>query len=135
MSFYRFLEHISDTRRKNEIPTESSQVEHSISAYSHNRSGCWDHNSTHPHFVMIRFLVVTETTSGTCLLLLFNRIAMSCLCNASLIHLACISGERYLAIKRPFAHITYVTESRLLASVCLWLASVRNSAHANFHGQ
>ena len=63
--------------------------------------------------LMIRFLVFTETTSGTCLLLLFNRIAMSYLCNASLIHLACISGERYLAIKRPFAHITYVTESRL----------------------
>ena len=40
-------------------------------------------------------------------------------------HLALISGERYLAMKHPFAYTTMVTEARLLAaSASAWLLSV-----------
>ena len=50
---------------------------------------------------------------------------MSCLLHASLYHLALISGERYIAMKHPFAYTTMVTEARLLAaSASAWLLSV-----------
>ncbi|XP_078352293.1 octopamine receptor beta-1R-like [Oculina patagonica] len=40
----------------------------------------------------------------------------------SLLHLALISGERYLAIKYPFIHSTFVTKRRLIvASILGWL--------------
>ncbi|CAH3156584.1 unnamed protein product, partial [Porites lobata] len=47
------------------------------------------------------------------------------LVSASLLHMVLLSGERYLAMKHPFAYITLVTEGRLLiASVLIWLLSV-----------
>ena len=56
---------------------------------------------------------------------IFVAIVMSCLVNVSLIHLALISGERYLAMKQPFLYITLVTEARLLlASAFAWILSV-----------
>ena len=69
--------------------------------------------------------LLDETSSGACSLQVFTRAAMSCLCDASLIHVALISGERYLAMKHPFAYATLVTEARLLfASAMGWLLSV-----------
>ena len=49
----------------------------------------------------------------------------NCLFTSSVLHLALASGERYLAIKYPYQHITIVTESRLLvASLLTWLLAV-----------
>ena len=49
----------------------------------------------------------------------------NCLFISSVLHLALASGERYVAIKYPYQHITIVTESRLLvASLLTWLLAV-----------
>ena len=49
----------------------------------------------------------------------------NCLFTSSVLHLALANGERYLAIKYPYQHITIVTESRLLvASLLTWLLAV-----------
>ena len=49
----------------------------------------------------------------------------NCLFTSSVFHLALAGGERYVAIKYPFQHITIVTESRLLvASLLTWLLAV-----------
>ena len=79
-----------------------------------------------PIFISLLIKVLLDgTTSDSCLLLFAHKIVLSCLCDASLIHLALISGERYLAMKHTFAHLTIVTESRLLAaSTCAWFLSV-----------
>ena len=78
--------------------------------------------------VFVAFVITVlldETSSGACALQVFTRAALSCLWNASLIHVALISGERYLAMKHSFAYATLVTEARLLfASAMGWLLSV-----------
>ena len=81
---------------------------------------------TQPAFIaVIITLLLDETSSGSCALQVFTRAASSCLMDASLIHLALISGERYLAMKHSFAYITLVTEGRLLVASALgWLLSV-----------
>ena len=57
-------------------------------------------------------------------MLKFLTRALPSLTIASLFHLALISGERYLAMKHPFAYINIVTESRLLiASVLVYVLS------------
>ena len=62
---------------------------------------------------------------GFCALQVFTKLATSCLGDASLIHLAIISGERYLAMKHPFTYITSLTETRLLiVSGAAWLFSI-----------
>ena len=79
-----------------------------------------------PAFIALSInFFLNKTSSGACALQRFIRPVMSCLCDASLIHLAFISGERYLAMKHPFAHTTIVTEARLLiASALAWFQSV-----------
>ena len=55
----------------------------------------------------------------------FLRPVMIFLVSASLLHMVLLSGERYLAMKHPFAYITLVTEGRLLiASALIWLLCV-----------
>ena len=50
------------------------------------------------------------------------RFLINMLVGVSILHLLLISGERYLAIKHPFAHISLVKESNLLiASALAWL--------------
>ena len=72
---------------------------------------------------MITFLL-DETSSGACLLQVFTRAVTSWLGDASLIHLALISGERYLAMKHPFAYTTLVTEARFMVTSAIgWLLS------------
>ena len=50
------------------------------------------------------------------------RFLINMLVGVSILHLLLISGERYLAIKHPFAHISLVKESNLvIASALAWL--------------
>ena len=80
-----------------------------------------------PFFIALLItLLLDEASSGACALQVFTRAATGCVFNASLVHLALISGERYLAIKHSFAYTTIcVTEVRLLvASAFAWLLSV-----------
>ena len=71
-------------------------------------------------------IALGETTTESCALQNLTPIFTSVLCIASLIHLAFISGERYLAMKHTFAYSTgLVTETRLLiGSVLAWLFSL-----------
>ncbi|XP_078361640.1 adenosine receptor A2b-like [Oculina patagonica] len=75
---------------------------------------------------MITIVLGAEASTGSCALQNISHFFTSFLCNASLIHLALISGERYLAMKHTFAYNTgLVTEASLLiASALAWLFSL-----------
>ncbi|XP_078352121.1 histamine H2 receptor-like [Oculina patagonica] len=74
--------------------------------------------------MMITF-VLGETSTGSCTLQNLTQFFSSVLVDTSLIHLALISGERYLAMKHTYAYDTgLVTEARLLiGSALAWLFS------------
>jgi len=81
-------------------------------------------------FIAVLVMFLLDEPNGYCVLRVLFPF-MSCLVVASLFHLALIAGERYLAMKHPFAHLTIVTEARLLiVSMWAWLLSV--SLHIPF---
>ena len=80
-----------------------------------------------PMFTALMVTIVRgEATTKTCTLQRVAQFFTSVLCNTSLIHLALISGERYLAIMYTFSFNTgLVTEVRLLiCSALAWLFSL-----------
>jgi len=79
-----------------------------------------------PAFTAMTIIFLRNESSGwPCAFQDFIRGAGSCVVDASLLHVALISAERYLAMKHPFAYITLVTEPRLLvASVLAWALSL-----------
>ena len=61
------------------------------------------------------------------------RFLINMLAGVSILHLLLISGERYLAIKHPFAHISLVKESNLLiASSLAWLLPLIRNVYFSF---
>ena len=77
------------------------------------------------YVALMRTILLDETSSASCALQVFTRILCSVGVSASLIHMALVSGERFLAMRRPFAHLTLVTDSSLLAASFLaWLLSI-----------
>ena len=61
------------------------------------------------------------------------RFLINMLAGVSILHLLLISGERYLAIKHPFAHISLVKESSLLiASSLAWLLPLIRNVYFSF---
>ena len=80
----------------------------------------------HPLYVaLMRTILLDGTSSASCALQVLTRVLCSIGVCASLIHMALISGEWFLAMRRPFAHLTLVTDSSLLAaSVLAWLLSI-----------
>ncbi len=65
-------------------------------------------------------IVLDDTSTGSGALQNLTAILTSVLCNTSFIHLALISGERYLAMKHTYAYNTgLVTEARLLIASAL----------------
>ena len=80
-----------------------------------------------PMFTALMIAIVRgETTPKTCTLQKVAQVFTSVLCDTSLIHLALISGERYLAMKYTFSYNTgLVTEVRLqTCSALAWLFSL-----------
>ena len=76
-----------------------------------------------PVFIAVLIMFLIDEPSAYCLLH-YVRPIIGGLTDASLFHLVLISGERYLAMKHPFAYTTLVTEARLLvASLLVWLLS------------
>ena len=70
-------------------------------------------------------ILLQESNGQSCLTEILSFAISNCLFTSSLLHLALASGERYVAIKYPYQHITIVTESRLLvASLLTWLLAV-----------
>lgn len=60
-----------------------------------------------------------------CLLLVVTRVGLRALCTVSVLHLALLSGERFLALSLPFAYTNLITTKRLLfASVLTWCTSL-----------
>ena len=77
-----------------------------------------------PCFTIVSIIFLLDLPSAYCAWRLLRPV-MNFLVIASLLHMVLLSGERYLALKRPFAYITLVTEGRLLiASALLWLLSI-----------
>ena len=77
-----------------------------------------------PSFIVVLVMFLLDEPIGYCVMRVL-RTVLVCLVGTSLFHLILISGERYLAMKHPFAYTTIVTEARLLiASALAWLLSV-----------
>ena len=77
-----------------------------------------------PSFTIVLIIFYLNPPSAYCAWRFLRPVMIFLVC-ASLLHMVLLSGERYLAIKHPFAYITLVTEGRLLiASVLIWLLSV-----------
>ena len=77
-----------------------------------------------PCFTIVSIIFLLDLPSAYCAWRLLRPV-MNFLVIASLLHMVMLSGERYLALKRPFAYISLVTEGRLLiASALLWLLSI-----------
>ena len=113
-----------DDRRQNESSAESSQVKHYTRLASLNRFNC--PVLVQPLYVaLMRTILLDGTSSASCALQVLTRVLCSVGVSASLIHMALISGGRFLAMRRPFALLTLVTDSSLLAaSVLAWLLSI-----------
>lgn len=80
-----------------------------------------------PLFTALLITIVQgQTTTKACTLQNVTQSLTNVLCDTSLIHLALISGERYLAMKHTFSYNTgLVTEARLLTcSALAWLFSL-----------
>ena len=80
-----------------------------------------------PMFIALMITIVQgNITTRSCAVQNITKFVTSVLCKTSLIHLGLISGERYLAMKRPYAYNNgLVTEARLLISSALaWLFSL-----------
>ena len=80
-----------------------------------------------PFFTALMIKIIHgEKTSGSCTVEVATQIMSNLLCEISLIHLALISGERYLAMKHPYEYNAgLVTETRLLiASGLAWLLAL-----------
>ena len=84
-----------------------------------------------PSFIAVLVMFFLDEPSGYCVLSIL-KFVLVCLVDASLFHLVLISGERYLAMKHPFAYTTIVTEAGLLiASALVWfLCAILQIAHA-----
>ena len=77
-----------------------------------------------PTFIAVLVMFLLNEPSKYCVLLAL-RIVMRSLMLCSFVHLALISGERYLAMKHSFAYTAMVTETRsLLASAFAWILPV-----------
>ena len=79
-----------------------------------------------PSFIaLIITVLLDDISSTTCVLQALTRAMSGVGVSTSLIHMALISGERYVAMRHPFAHFNLVTEARLLvASVLAWVLSI-----------
>ena len=77
-----------------------------------------------PTFIAVLVMFLLNEPSRYCVLLAF-RIVMRSLMLCSFVHLALISGERYVAMRHSFAYPAIVTETRsLLASAFAWILPV-----------
>ena len=79
-----------------------------------------------PSFMaLIITVLLDDISSATCVWQALTRAMSGVSVSTSLIQMALISGERYVAMRHPFAHFNLVTEARLLvASVLAWLLSI-----------
>ena len=74
-----------------------------------------------PVFIAWLISILVNYNSDLCSFMAFRSL-INMLVGVSILHLLLISGERYLAIKHPFVHISLVKESNLLiASALAWL--------------
>lgn len=64
-------------------------------------------------------IVHSETSSDFCWVKVLSRNILRILGAATVLHLALMNLERYLAIKHPFQHVTIVTKSRVIWSSAL----------------
>ena len=80
-----------------------------------------------PMFIALMIIIVQgNITTRSCAVQGIEKLVTSILCETSLIHLGLISGERYVAMKHPYAYNNgLVTEAGLLiCSVLAWLFSL-----------
>ncbi|XP_068726168.1 5-hydroxytryptamine receptor 1D-like [Montipora capricornis] len=70
-------------------------------------------------------ILLRNSFQGVCLSKIWFRVGFSTLSTVSVLHLALLSGERFLALNRPFVHTSIITTTHLLfASVLTWSISL-----------
>ena len=85
-----------------------------------------------PVFIAWLISILVNYNSDLCSFMAFRSL-INMLAGVSILHLLLISGERYLAIKHPFAHISLVKESNLLiASSLAWLLPLILNVYFSF---
>ena len=85
-----------------------------------------------PVFIAWLISILVNYNSDLCSFMAFRSL-INMLVGVSILHLLLISGERYLAIKHPFAHISLVKESNLLiASSLAWLLPLILNVYFSF---
>ena len=66
-----------------------------------------------------------QASNGNCFVMILSKSVIRILGLASLLHLALVNIERYIAIKHTFKYITLVTRSRILQSSALvWITTL-----------
>ena len=85
-----------------------------------------------PVFIAWLISILVNYNSDLCPFMAL-RFLINLFAGVSILHLLLISGERYLAIKHPFAHISLVKESNLLiASALAWLLPLILNVYFSF---
>ncbi|CAH3104798.1 unnamed protein product [Porites lobata] len=73
------------------------------------------------YVALMRTILLDGTSSASYALQVLTRVLCSVGVSASLIHMALISGERFLAMRRPFAHLTLAFKATFIVIVVLML--------------
>ena len=85
-----------------------------------------------PVFIAWLISILVNYNTDLCPFMAFRSL-INMLVGVSILNLLLISGERYLAIKHPFAHISLVKESNLLiASALAWLLPLILNVYFSF---
>ena len=87
-----------------------------------------------PTFIAVCIVNLQAGTSNThCFIRQLSRAVLTVLVRASLLHLALIHLDRYIAIKHPYRYTTMVTATRILCSSALaWTVALLSTATSPF---
>ena len=87
-----------------------------------------------PTFIAVCIVNLKAGTSNThCFIRQLSRAVLTVLVRASLLHLALIHLDRYIAIKHPYRYTTMVTATRILCSSALaWTVALLSTATSPF---
>ena len=82
------------------------------------------------YVALMRTILLDGTSSASCALQVLTRVLCSIGVCASLIHMALISGEWFLAMRRPFAHLDPRHRLQFTCCLSLGVATFHNSSHS-----
>ena len=87
-----------------------------------------------PTYIAVNIAILQARTSNTyCFIRQLSRAVLTVLVRASLLHLALMYLDRYIAIKHPYRYTTMVTATRILCSSAFaWIVALFSTATSSF---